>query len=233
MTTFTLNGEVGRGARRPGPPAGGAAGGPRRSSRPRTAAPRRASAAAARCCSTARPWSPARCRWRRWPAGRSSPSRASRSAERYADAFAAAGALQCGFCTPGILVRTKALLEKDGPDPGEGGPPPRRPPLPLHRLHQDPRRHRGPGPGRVPDAGPRPAASAPGPSSTRAPSCRPATARSSTTSFPEGLLHAVLRLADHARADVVRIDTDGAPPPSPASRRSSPRPTSRASCGWA
>src|SRR5437762_3664852 len=28
--------------------------------------------------------------------------------ERLADAFASTGALQCGFCTPGILVRVKA-----------------------------------------------------------------------------------------------------------------------------
>ncbi|MFK8024005.1 MAG: molybdopterin-dependent oxidoreductase, partial [Ilumatobacter sp.] len=33
---------------------------------------------------------------------------------RYADAFAACGALQCGFCTPGIVVRTKALVDKHG-----------------------------------------------------------------------------------------------------------------------
>lgn len=34
---------------------------------------------------------------------------------RYARAFAATGALQCGFCTPGILIRTKALVDKHGP----------------------------------------------------------------------------------------------------------------------
>jgi aldehyde oxidoreductase len=33
---------------------------------------------------------------------------------RFADAFAACGALQCGFCTPGIVVRAKALLDKKG-----------------------------------------------------------------------------------------------------------------------
>src|SRR4051812_43161761 len=33
---------------------------------------------------------------------------------RYANAFAATGALQCGFCTPGILVRVKSLLDKKG-----------------------------------------------------------------------------------------------------------------------
>ncbi len=31
-----------------------------------------------------------------------------------ADAFAALGALQCGFCTPGIVMRTKALLDSKG-----------------------------------------------------------------------------------------------------------------------
>ena len=36
--------------------------------------------------------------------------------DRLADAFAATGALQCGFCTPGILVRTKALLDKSTPE---------------------------------------------------------------------------------------------------------------------
>ena len=36
--------------------------------------------------------------------------------DRLSTAFAAAGALQCGFCTPGILVRTKALLDQKGSD---------------------------------------------------------------------------------------------------------------------
>jgi xanthine dehydrogenase molybdenum-binding subunit len=34
--------------------------------------------------------------------------------ERYAHAFASKGALQCGFCTPGIVMRTKALLDSRG-----------------------------------------------------------------------------------------------------------------------
>tara|TARA_B100001250_G_scaffold362712_1_gene341596 strand:- start:29732 stop:32305 length:2574 start_codon:yes stop_codon:yes gene_type:complete len=34
--------------------------------------------------------------------------------QRYCDIFAAHGALQCGFCIPGILVRSKALIEKKG-----------------------------------------------------------------------------------------------------------------------
>jgi len=36
--------------------------------------------------------------------------------DRMASAFAAHGALQCGFCTPGILVRTKAMIDKKGSD---------------------------------------------------------------------------------------------------------------------
>jgi xanthine dehydrogenase molybdenum-binding subunit len=34
--------------------------------------------------------------------------------DRYSSAFAATGALQCGFCTPGILVRSKALIDQKG-----------------------------------------------------------------------------------------------------------------------
>ncbi len=36
--------------------------------------------------------------------------------DRLATTFAAHGALQCGFCTPGIVVRTKSLLDKKGAD---------------------------------------------------------------------------------------------------------------------
>ena len=34
------------------------------------------------------------------------------------EAFADAGAIQCGFCTPGMVVSTKALLDRN-PDPSE------------------------------------------------------------------------------------------------------------------
>src|SRR6202048_4400094 len=34
--------------------------------------------------------------------------------ERYAQAFAACGGLQCGFCIPGIVVRAKAQINKKG-----------------------------------------------------------------------------------------------------------------------
>ncbi len=36
--------------------------------------------------------------------------------QRLAAAFASTGALQCGFCTPGIVVRTKELLDRHGRD---------------------------------------------------------------------------------------------------------------------
>src|SRR5262249_38648246 len=36
--------------------------------------------------------------------------------ETFADSFVAAGGLQCGFCTPGIIVRAKNLIDKS-PDP--------------------------------------------------------------------------------------------------------------------
>jgi aldehyde oxidoreductase len=34
--------------------------------------------------------------------------------ERYAGTFAASGALQCGFCTPGIIMRAKSLIDRKG-----------------------------------------------------------------------------------------------------------------------
>ncbi|HKE98450.1 MAG TPA: (2Fe-2S)-binding protein [Actinomycetes bacterium] len=36
------------------------------------------------------------------------------------EAFAAAGAVQCGFCTPGLIVATHDLLRRD-PDPDDAG----------------------------------------------------------------------------------------------------------------
>jgi aerobic-type carbon monoxide dehydrogenase small subunit (CoxS/CutS family) len=40
---------------------------------------------------------------------------ASESGRRIADAFARAGAVQCGFCTPGFVVAIEALLRADRP----------------------------------------------------------------------------------------------------------------------
>ena len=57
------------------------------------------------------------------------------------EAFLEAGAVQCGFCTPGLIVATHDLLART-PD-ADGARDPRgagRQPLPLHRLREDPRR---------------------------------------------------------------------------------------------
>ena len=42
---------------------------------------------------------------------------ATESGARLRDAFVAAGAVQCGFCTPGIIVQASHLIERD---PGAG-----------------------------------------------------------------------------------------------------------------
>jgi len=44
--------------------------------------------------------------------------RTTRRFEVVAEAFAEAGAVQCGFCTPGMILAAEALLRAD-PDPGE------------------------------------------------------------------------------------------------------------------
>ena len=51
-------------------------------------------------------------------------------------------ALQCGFCTPGMLMTTRALLDEN-PDPERGGDPDGdlRRDLPLHGLQEHRRRH--------------------------------------------------------------------------------------------
>src|SRR5499426_3128751 len=38
--------------------------------------------------------------------------------ETFAESFIAAGGLQCGFCTPGIIVRAKNLIDKK-PEPSD------------------------------------------------------------------------------------------------------------------
>ena len=63
----------------------------------------------------------------------------------YERAFAEAGAVQCGFCTPGMVIAAKALLDGK-PDPRRAGGESRvtEESLPLHRVRQD-RRRRAPG----------------------------------------------------------------------------------------
>ena len=51
-------------------------------------------------------------------------------------------ALQCGFCTPGLLVAAKALARPQSEPHGSGDPLlDRRQPLPVHRLRQGRPRH--------------------------------------------------------------------------------------------
>ena len=133
---------------------------------------------------------------------------------RYAEAFAAHGALQCGFCIPGILMRAKALLDKAA-DRGKV----------LGR--DDAARHMGAhlcrctGYVKILDAV---EALAAGEVAVALPQGGIGTSVTKVEAhqlalgdrdyvddlFPDGLLHAALRLADHARADVVRIDTAAA-----------------------
>ncbi len=127
---------------------------------------------------------------------------------RYADVFAAHGALQCGFCTPGILVRTKALVDRKG----------------SALSREEASRHLGghlcrcTGYVKILDAvesiasGAEVAVEMPGPVGSGgvryeayelACGFRPYIDDMS----PPGCLHAALRLADHARADILAIDT--------------------------
>ena len=126
----------------------------------------------------------------------------------YATTFAAHGALQCGFCTPGILVRTKALIDRKG----------------TKLTREEASRHLGAhlcrctgytkildaveslAAGEVPVVEPRGGI---GTSGLRYEACdlslgdRPFI----DDMAPPGLLHGTVRLADYARADVVAIDT--------------------------
>ena len=56
----------------------------------------------------------------------------------YVRAFSEAGAVQCGFCTPGMVLAAKALLDRN-PDPLRRGGPRRASAesLPMHRVRED------------------------------------------------------------------------------------------------
>ncbi len=134
--------------------------------------------------------------------------------ERFANAFAAHGALQCGFCTPGIVMRAKALIDKKGADLGR----------------DDVARHLGAhlcrctGYVTILDAIESLAA---GTDTAPADVALPRGIGTDGMKYEarelalgdrdyvddiriDGMLHAMLRLTDHARADIVRIDTSRA-----------------------
>jgi aldehyde oxidoreductase len=130
--------------------------------------------------------------------------------DRLASAFAATGALQCGFCTPGILVRTKALLDKSTPE------------SPLTRdkaaRHLGAHLCRCTGYVKILDAiealaaDEVPVAIAQGGIGSAGVKYEAAELALGDRGYVDdirltGMLHAALKLSDHARADVVAIDT--------------------------
>ncbi len=128
---------------------------------------------------------------------------------RYAAAFGAAGAVQCGFCTPGIVMRTKALIDRYGAD--------------LTREQAS--RHLGAhlcrctGYLKILDAVDMLAAGSDGTAVEVGGGIGSRAARYQSTDLAlgdklyiddmaaPGMLHGAVRLAEHARADVLSIDT--------------------------
>ncbi len=130
---------------------------------------------------------------------------------RLASAFAATGALQCGFCTPGILVRAKALIDQKGSGLTRKVTAGR---LGAHLC-------RCTGYTKIFDAidvlakGETPLleqASGVGKSGIKYESTDLALGDRNYVDDIRiaGMLHGALRLTDHARADIIRIDTDRA-----------------------
>src|SRR6478752_5553608 len=130
---------------------------------------------------------------------------------RMASAFAATGALQCGFCTPGILVRVAALLDKKGADLDRD----------TAARHLGAHLCRCTGYVKILDAV---ELLAKGETLALEPLGGVGTSGSRYQGFDlalgekpyvddlrvPGMLHGAVRLADHARADVLRIDTGAA-----------------------
>lgn len=127
---------------------------------------------------------------------------------RYADAFAACGGLQCGFCIPGIVMRAKAQVDKKGAD----------------LTREDMSRHLGAhlcrctGYVKVLDAieavaqGKELTPERPGGVGSRGMKyearelCLGDRGYVDDIRLPGGMLHAALHLTEHARADVLAID---------------------------
>ena len=131
--------------------------------------------------------------------------------EQMSNAFAAHGALQCGFCTPGIVMRTKAMIDKKGSDLT------RRNAAALLGAHLC----RCTGYIKILDAiedlaaGGTPVGIRPGGVGSRGVKYEATELSLGDRPFiddmmPEGLLHAAVHLSEHARADIVAIDTSAA-----------------------
>ncbi|MEY2753690.1 MAG: hypothetical protein RJB65_48 [Actinomycetota bacterium] len=131
--------------------------------------------------------------------------------QRYADAFAACGGLQCGFCIPGIVMRAKGQVDKKGAE--------------LERA--DMARHLGAhlcrctGYVKVLDAieavakGTPVDVSMPGAIGTSGVKYEAGALALGDRGYVDdirvpGMLHAALHLTAHTRADIVRIDTSAA-----------------------
>ncbi len=130
---------------------------------------------------------------------------------RFAEAFAACGGLQCGYCIPGIVMRAKAQIDKKGAD--------------LQR--DDMARHLGAhlcrctgyvkvldaieavATGRTVDAAPPGGVGSSGAKYEAGALCLGDRGYVDDLRV-EGMLHGALRLTDHARATVRRIDTAAA-----------------------
>ncbi len=139
-------------------------------------------------------------------------------------AFIDAGAVQCGFCTPGLLVAADELLENTlAVRPGH----PRgalRQPVPLHRLREDPRR--GPPRGRPPGRG--------GPVMTTRPEAttRPAATMPKAQNTPSGTPTKITQGSPTKRAaSASPRSAPTAPSRSPASSRTPPTCGTRTCCG--
>ena len=130
---------------------------------------------------------------------------------RYCEAFAVHGALQCGFCIPGIVVRAKALIDKKGPA----------------LTRDETARHLGAhlcrctGYIKILDAiqdlaiGTEMVPNAPKGVGSRGIKYEAEALAAGVRPFiddmvVDGLLYGALKLSDHARADVVTIDTSAA-----------------------
>jgi xanthine dehydrogenase molybdenum-binding subunit len=132
--------------------------------------------------------------------------------DRYAGAFAAMGALQCGFCTPGIMVRAKALIDQKGAD------------LDRKTINGRLGAHlcRCTGYTKIVEAiellasgAPIPTVELPEGIGKRGAKYEGAELALGDRGYIDdmvvpGMLHGALRLTDHARADIVSIDTSAA-----------------------